>query len=151
MAIYYWKKSLSVGIDEIDSQHKQLIEYINQLHNIIEGNKGKNDFNNVFNALFEYTKNHFSLEEKLMEKYNYSLFNAHKSAHNTFSNEVERFYSEYLNGKSVEMKLVSFLGTWLVTHIAKDDKDYCTFMKPVVEKESNSNWYKSLVNKIWKN
>lgn len=36
MAIYSWKASLSVGIDEIDSQHKQLIQYINDLSKIID-------------------------------------------------------------------------------------------------------------------
>jgi len=150
MAIYSWKASLSVGIDEIDSQHKQLIQYINDLSEIIDKKASQEEVRKIFDALFEYTRNHFSLEEKLMEKHGYPLYEAHKKAHDNFCEKVIAFFEDYSKGKPVGEKLVTYLGTWLITHIAKDDKDYEPFMKSAMEKESKSKWYQSLIKKIWK-
>ncbi|TYB32853.1 MAG: hypothetical protein FXF49_09325 [Flexistipes sinusarabici] len=71
-------------MDESDSQHKQLIKYINDLSEIIDRKGSQEEVRKIFNALFEYKRNHFSLEEKLMEKHGYLLYEAHKKAHDNF-------------------------------------------------------------------
>lgn len=149
MELYFWKDSLSVGIDEIDAQHKQLIKYINELGEIDSKNTKKSEVQKIFNLLLDYTKNHFSLEEELMSKYNYPLYHEHKKAHDAFCEKLLFFYEEYCEDKPVGNKLVTYLGTWLLTHISKDDNHYAPFMKPVVEKEIKTSWFKGMLKKIW--
>ena len=149
MGLYSWKDSLSVGIDEIDAQHRQLIEYINDLGVVLEKNASRGEIQRVFNLLLDYTKNHFSLEEELMSKHGYPLYSEHKIAHDRFCEKLLSLYEEYLEGVSVGNKILSYLGTWLVTHISKDDNHYAPFMKPVVEKEIETSWFKSMLKKIW--
>lgn len=150
MEIYVWKDSLSVGIDEIDAQHKQLIKYINELSDVIEKKSQKDETQRIFNLLLDYTQNHFSLEEELMKKHNYPLYNEHKNAHDAFCEKLLSFYEEYCAGKSTEQKLITYLGSWLLTHIAMDDNHYAPFMKPIIEREKETSWFKGMLKKIWR-
>ncbi|MFC2104815.1 hemerythrin domain-containing protein, partial [Bacteroidota bacterium] len=73
MEIIKWSDDYSVGINEIDNQHKGLVIIINELFNLISEGKSKNKLEEIFNHLTDYTKKHFTAEEKMMEKFAYPL------------------------------------------------------------------------------
>ena len=56
-----WSDALSVGVTEIDDQHKELIKMLNKLNTAIHG-VGKRTRREVINQLVEYTQVHFTTE-----------------------------------------------------------------------------------------
>ena len=73
--------SLVTGNEMIDSQHKVLIEKINDLVASCEEKKDKLNAVRLLNYLADYTEFHFSAEEKLQEEIGYPGIEEHKKKH----------------------------------------------------------------------
>lgn len=81
-----WTPELSVGIDEIDSQHKELVDVLNQLHVAImerhaTPRHAARDAAEILNRLVDYTRIQFAVEEALMRLLEYPDYEAHKAQH----------------------------------------------------------------------
>ncbi|HET6720510.1 MAG TPA: bacteriohemerythrin, partial [Rhodocyclaceae bacterium] len=76
-----WQDSFSVGIKEVDDQHRTLVELLNQLHTAIRERRGSDACRETLDRLAEYTITHFQLEERLMQASNYAGFDVHKRQH----------------------------------------------------------------------
>ena len=128
MALLNWSDSYSVGVKDIDLQHKKLIDLINSLHDGMKQGKGKEILGTVLNELANYTVYHFGFEEKLFEKYGYPETIVHKRQHADLVGQVKKLVESYNNGGSVlSMDLMNFLKDWLTQHIAGSDKKYTAF------------------------
>lgn len=130
MAFIDWSdKDFSVGIVEIDDQHKQLVNLINELHSSMMARKAKEILGEVIDELIEYTAYHFSTEEKYFDQYGYEETDAHKKIHKDFVNEVLKFQKDVQSNKLfVSSKILNFLKNWLLNHIKVTDKKYMAFM-----------------------
>ena len=82
-----WTGDLSVGIDEIDEQHKELIRRINDLVDSVRQKSCKYKIGDVIKFLEEYVVVHFGEEEGLMEKYAYPEYKPHRAQHEYFMRE----------------------------------------------------------------
>lgn len=71
MAFFDWKDSYSVGVKEMDNQHKVLVDLINQLHTAMTAGKGSSVAGPIISEMVRYTKFHFDAEEKLMTTHGY--------------------------------------------------------------------------------
>ncbi len=58
-----WSNTLSVGIEEIDAQHKVLVDLLNQVHEAIQQRQGVEATNKIVEQLGEYTRIHFAVKE----------------------------------------------------------------------------------------
>ncbi len=129
-----WVDKYSVGIPDIDEQHKSLVNTINYLFG--ECKKGEEAANNAFRktmkSLVDYVKFHFKTEEELMIKYNFPEegYKAHKIEHEKFIIKVLEVVSDFENGKKfVPNQTTRFLRDWLLQHIAIVDKNYSEFLQ----------------------
>ena len=76
-----WDDILSVGVDEIDDDHRKLVNLFNMLgHSVTEENDPEY-LGAVLEELISCTIWHFRHEERLMVKYGYEDTAAHKSDH----------------------------------------------------------------------
>src|ERR1039457_7165583 len=66
--IFPWRDTYSVGIPQIDSQHKGLIRLINDLQTAMMEGKGKQALSSIINDLIRYTESHFAFEEALLQQ-----------------------------------------------------------------------------------
>lgn len=66
MPTLVWSEKYSVNVAEIDAQHKQLLEHVNRLHAGVAAKIDKEDLRQLVLDLIEYTRFHFSTEERLM-------------------------------------------------------------------------------------
>jgi hemerythrin len=125
MAMIEWNNDYSVKVKELDEHHKKLIGYINELHDSMKQGKGNEVISKIVNDLIEYSKFHFSAEEKYMEKYNYPDSMKHKEEHSYFINKALEF-KKAVDDKTnlVSIKVMGFLVDWLLNHIANTDKKY---------------------------
>ena len=68
-----WKDEYSVGIDEVDNQHKELMEMIKSLLKIcmVDSKTKLESFSKLAAKAIERFVEHFGTEEKLMMEGNY--------------------------------------------------------------------------------
>lgn len=125
-----WNDDFITGIDEIDHQHRTLVDMTNALYETI------NDLDDqapplsvTLERLLNYTENHFALEERLFEELGYPESQAHKAEHDKFSGQVRGLLERYQTGEQVSEQTLSLLKHWLSHHILKVDKAYVHFFR----------------------
>lgn len=123
MEILPWKEEYSIGINEVDLQHKKLVDFLNQLFDAMSVGKGSEVLSEILNGLTDYTVKHFATEEKYMVVYAFPNYKNHKIEHKKLVEEVAQLKEEFENGnKRLTIEVVNFLKEWLVSHILGSDK-----------------------------
>ncbi len=129
MIIFIWKPEYSVGIKNIDNQHKKLIDTINMLHEAVSN---KAVLNKIFDNLVEYTTIHFATEEDLMVRYSYPDYLEHKGEHDKCISKVAKWKTEFDKGKiTLTLEMVTFLIDWIHSHLLEMDQKYSSFFKKI--------------------
>ena len=132
MAIFEWDDSLSIGIEEVDNQHKELIKKLDDLAECILKKKGKDKIGTILRFMDDYTKMHFSTEEEYMLKYDYPGLSHQKKQHEKFKNTTMRLIKELESEKDTESFASSvqrFLIDWLILHIKTTDQKFGEFLE----------------------
>lgn len=130
MAFLTWDNNYSVEINNIDIQHKKLVDLINQLHEAMKTGKAKEVLAKIIRELIDYTVYHFTLEENLMTQYKYPGLDEHLKEHAAFVNKVKTFQKDFEDGRSsVSIDILNFLRDWILKHIKGIDKKYTLFFK----------------------
>ncbi|MDR3086463.1 MAG: bacteriohemerythrin [Azoarcus sp.] len=123
-----WSEQFSVGIPEIDEQHRALFDLINKIHTSILNHKGTVACVEVLDELVDYTRIHFSLEQSLMRMGKYPGYEAHCALHRSLVSEVEALQNKIHSGSAaISFELLHFLRNWLTKHILGEDKKYAEF------------------------
>lgn len=129
MTFFTWNENMSVGILQLDIQHKNLINMINNLYDAMSTGKGKEILPNILKEMSAYAVSHFSTEEKFMQQYGYPEYETHKKEHELFVKKVQEFNREFAKGNiSITLNVANFLKTWLSNHIQNTDKKYGPFL-----------------------
>ena len=127
-----WTDDLSVGVAEIDNQHKELFSKINQLLDACGQGKGKETVGEIIKFLGEYVIYHFGCEEEQMTQLNYPQFADHKAAHTQFIKDFtdlrNKFETDGAQAHIVIMTNRVVVG-WLISHIRNVDKLLGAFLK----------------------
>jgi hemerythrin len=132
MAIFEWNDSLSIGIQEIDNQHKELIKKLNELAEYIQQKKGKDKIGSTLRFMKDYSIIHFSTEEGFMAKLEYPGLEKQQMEHEKFKVTAERLVRDLEKEKDMEIfasQVQRFLIDWLILHIKTVDKKFGEFLK----------------------
>jgi hemerythrin len=136
MAVYSWDESLTLGIDEIDSQHKNLLNKMNNLAEAVLQNKGKDKIGNMLKFMENYAEMHFRTEEEYMARNSYSGLEHQRKEHEQFKSVVEKLYSD-LDREGVSegfaIAVQRYLMDWFILHIKEKDLEFSNFLKKVEE------------------
>ncbi len=118
-----------LGITEIDSQHKVLVDLINKLDDAIKQGKGATGASEVVAELKRYAVKHFLAEERMMAVHGYKDADVHKKVHGAFTGRVEQFERDLAAGKlGVATVMSNYLSEWLSAHIMVEDRKYVPTM-----------------------
>lgn len=118
-----WKDEYSIGIQEIDDQHKLLLRSFSAIEESIRSDQGWSNTHYAILELNQLASMHFTFEEALMKMFGYPETEAHQREHHRFFAEIGRIERHSLN-KSAEVEMVQFLRGWLTTHILGSDRGY---------------------------
>ena len=130
MAFLKWDKSYETGVSKFDGQHQKLVGLINDLNEGMAQGKGKEIIGRVLMELINYTKEHFSAEETLMQQFNYPGYLAHKAEHDKLVKEAGALMEKHQSGAmSLSIETSTFLKQWLTNHILVIDKKYSSFFQ----------------------
>ncbi len=144
MSYWAWDSSLEIGIPVIDSQHRRIVDYINELNTAISTHS-ETEVGRILSELVEYTVTHFAFEEQLMEQGGYTYIKTHKKVHENFTHRIENYQERYRAGEDVSRKLLNDLKIWLTNHIQRDDTDYA----PFVRKNASSTWISKTLKRFF--
>jgi diguanylate cyclase (GGDEF)-like protein/hemerythrin-like metal-binding protein len=145
-----WTDGMSVGIDAIDEDHKQIIVILAKLTSAEHGETPEQTINEIFVELEHYVSLHFSREEALLEKACYADIIAHKASHQRFIDQLPVLKQEWLEKDCLACseKITTFLHQWLINHILVEDLDYVSCVHEFsnsATKEKNKNQPQSSV------
>ncbi len=130
MALVDWNDSYRVEIATFDTQHKQLFNLLNQLHEAMIMGQGQSAMGDVLTALVNYTATHFADEERLLKQHNYPDFEEHIKEHRAFVQQVLEFQQKFVAGNaSITLSILSFLRDWVQKHINVNDKKYSSYLR----------------------
>ena len=123
--LFPWKDAYSVNICIVDSQHKVLVDLINELHQAMMMRTGKEHLGKALSSLVKYTQGHFKAEEGILLSNQYPDFVNHKAEHDRFTQTIVDFQSKFQRNEiGLTIDLMDLLKNWLIKHIMGVDKKY---------------------------
>jgi hemerythrin len=129
MALMQWTTKMSVGVPELDDDHKKLIAIINRLAEQSSGAPRQAILRQCLFALRRYAEAHFGREEKVMTACGYPELGRHKDEHQRFVERIREITERFDQDPDQEAGLVDddlleFLRDWLTHHILIEDMAY---------------------------
>lgn len=128
--IVWDKKAFEIGIEIIDTQHKELVGYINELACAIDTSQEKPVISVLFKKLCDYTKFHFEAEEAYIQRLSKNDCLLHQLQHKHFIEELNRII-ELHEAQNISKELLYFLTDWLLHHIQIEDKKFFIQLKSI--------------------
>ena len=124
--------SLITGNELIDSQHRELIDRINQLIESCSENPDRRAAVKMLNYLADYTEFHFRAEEELQEKVGYPGIKEHKEKHKELEQTVHELHEmlEEQEGPTEEFvrQVEKNVADWLLYHIKTFDRSVAEYV-----------------------
>jgi len=128
MAVFAWSEKYSVGVGEIDDQHKQLIALIERLNGAMRLGQGKQVLGGILSELVKYVGTHFATEERLMKTYGYPEYEQHRDKHQKMTQRVLDIQDEFeTNRTNITLDVMKYLENWVDKHILGTDMRYSSF------------------------
>ena len=128
----HWTEAMSVGVPELDDDHKELMRIINQLAENAGDRAGEENLRQCIRALMRYAEVHFGREERVMAVCAFPALAHHQEEHRAFVNEMQALSGRFENDPEglstyITDELTAYLITWLRHHIMIEDKAYRSF------------------------
>ena len=123
-----WREIFAVGHQELDAEHKRLVEAINEIHSAECAGRTPDQLRPMLNALFVAAEQHFEHENSVMRKIgpdapiNSEAIDAHMGAHERELSKLRSIIGSI--GPAIdpaEPKLSHELRHWFVEHSIKYD------------------------------
>lgn len=128
-----WDNTLSVQIDEIDDDHRKLVQLLNILKHSIDEADPSDYIESVLDELLNCTIWHFSHEQRLMVKYSYDSLVEHKTEHQELIESAKELQKNFLqDNNSLSSEDIEFLEHWLTGHILGADMALGSFLSEVM-------------------
>ncbi len=122
---FVWSDKYSVGIKDIDEQHKKLFGFVNQLESLNnQPELEARTVRRIIAFLGIYTKTHFSYEEDCMFKNQCPFYQENEDAHGKFLRffkDIKKESEEEGITKELVNKLYTTAENWLINHIGRID------------------------------
>ncbi|MCE0492717.1 EAL domain-containing protein [Vibrio salinus] len=135
--IFPWNNSFNTGVYEIDQQHKKLVQILNKVAGYMALESSHVDFDVLIDELIDYAIYHFETEDHFwLEKLpDTSHTSEHQESHHHFIQTINRLkanVNHYPEEVWIE-ELLSFLASWLASHILESDKRMALLVEAVRE------------------
>ncbi|HHW72397.1 MAG TPA: hemerythrin family protein [Firmicutes bacterium] len=127
-----WHESLSVGIAQIDEQHKEWFRRAENLFEAGKQGKAKEYIGEMLEFLDRYTKKHFADEERYMQQIGYPGLDEQKKAHAAFISQLAKLRDDYESSSgsiSVIIAANKIVIDWLTKHISNLDRKIGEFVR----------------------
>lgn len=122
-----WEASFLIGIEELDQEHKALLDDINRLHAELAGHEEKQEIEKCLGDIYARMQAHFALEEHVMKEHDYVFFGEHKREHEKLLDSYTESMIRILNSPAAPAeadieRIEVILNRWISDHIISSDR-----------------------------
>ena len=121
-----WSDEFSVGVEEIDRDHKRLLGLLNDLQKAVEAGERREVLGKLLDELIHYTNYHFAHEEALFLRTNYPGYRAHERKHQALTDTAHAIREDFQLSASMALprQVLEFVKYWLCEDILGADRDF---------------------------
>jgi hemerythrin len=124
-----WQDDFTVGVKELDDQHRSLLNTINTLLEDQRDNYEATKFSPALSSLIHYAYTHFATEERYLVQVQFPNLKQHVLEHIDF---IMKTLSLALkiesSGDESREELLRYLKTWYSSHVLGTDRQYIPFL-----------------------
>jgi hemerythrin len=125
MPLIAWSGKYSVGVKNLDDQHKEVINLLNELHAAMLKGQAQSVADALLPRIQRLAHEHFSTEERLMESTKYSGLVEQRAEHGPLLARIDEYVARHKRGDSaMYLELLTFMRDWLTHHMQNVDKKY---------------------------
>jgi hemerythrin-like metal-binding protein len=126
-----------VGIEQIDNEHKKLVDLLNELNRALQAGMGQGALGGVLDGLCQYTVYHFAHEEILFQESNYPRYEEHRRQHEALTAKALKIYQDFQSGTAEVLpeQVLEFLKNWLSQHIMGADREAGLYLQAFKRKK----------------
>lgn len=125
--IIWDSEQFSVGHEDMDAQHSNIIRLINELIDSENGAPDRETFTFTLMQLSQYAVSHLDAEEQLLRDKGYADLESHISHHGLYKSGVAALSEEADRGDTTVV--IAFLMEWWCNHILTEDMKYKPLFK----------------------
>ncbi|HHT9137041.1 MAG TPA: bacteriohemerythrin [Candidatus Wunengus sp. YC60] len=123
-----WGENFSVGVRDLDAQHKQIVMLVNTLIEMSDTKVDSEIISDTLTKMTQYAMDHFQKEEQYMLDYGYPEYPAQRIQHQEFKKKTAGFSMEtMLHKMTVPTEIFTYLKLWWINHILQEDMKYKNF------------------------
>jgi hemerythrin len=128
MAVMAWGSHLETGHAEIDSQHKVIVDLLNQVHSAALGSEQLDG--DLLLRLKRFVESHFYREEELMKESAFPALNEHKAAHGKLLKDLNNLIRSFQDGTQDSIAVwMEQMHAWFLRQIINEDKPLAEFLR----------------------
>jgi hemerythrin-like metal-binding protein len=126
-----WINIYLVNKEEIDHQHKEIINFYNYLVNLCNTNNGEKVVDMLSTRFIPELEKHFETEKAVMASLGYSGRENHVKQHTLILNELKCMLEMANNEIKEQMgiDIIKYMNTELINHIKEYDKNAFSVME----------------------
>lgn len=127
-----WNESFVLGIEEIDEQHKMIVEHFKMLSDAVRDAREQEVLADMAKFMVEYAQFHFKTEERYMKQFAYPDMAEQISEHEQFSRDAIDLQSKISGGGNTHVLAVELTGKmfrWVFQHIRDHDRKMAQYIK----------------------
>lgn len=122
MTLLQWKDAFSVGVAEVDHEHRELIGLINTLHEALGTERGGERVEAFLGEIFADISAHFALEERVMRERRYDTLAEHKADHERLLDQLRDMMDAQAEGAELDDAVFGGqLDEWFARHFSTHD------------------------------
>jgi hemerythrin-like metal-binding protein len=123
-----WEDAYSVGIHQIDQDHKGLADLINKFAECAHLGASSERVIDSLTSMLTYAIQHFEREETLFIKHGYPDATNHLASHRKFMERATFASFDAMTGEANIAELLKYLYDWWHAHILHEDMAYKEFL-----------------------
>jgi len=131
-----WNEGMSVGIPEIDEDHKRFISLIDELNRSITERMKASEIKSRLQHVIEDADRHFEQEEIFFRERQYPNAEGHVRSHNNVRSTLKSIQDSFmpygLEAEWLDAALV--IKQILISHIINEDMQYAEYFKSIKNK-----------------
>ncbi len=125
-----WKNEWESGNQEIDKQHRELVNFGNQLIFDVFSEEAKEKIEPKLDEFLNHVVYHFNSEEKILNCTKFTGTKEHSEAHKLIIADALRMKEAYLSGKLKPSAFFSFIfDDFIIGHMLKEDIKFFPFLQ----------------------
>jgi hemerythrin-like metal-binding protein len=124
-----WDESVSVGVAEIDKDHRALMKLVNDANTWLDTNSNLAQIGPLLTQIRDHSQAHFSSEEVAMAACNYPRLKQHHILHLELNELMRQATDDFADGTATIAQIRGLLGSWWLDHVRIADGAFVPYLE----------------------